>query len=127
VCREGLVRLCSERYAIPTKENLRDTYAHLTNYSLNKRNGSYVHTPAAPADSAANAGSRRLQAEGKEAAEAAPEDPSGDPSRDPSGDLSGDLSGDPAGGSKRKLSDVLPELAATGAITEEVRSLGSWL
>lgn len=44
LCREGLVRLASEAYCKPAKENLQDVYKHLTNYSLNKTNENYVHT-----------------------------------------------------------------------------------
>ena len=34
---EGLVRLCTEDYEKPTKENRKNAYMHLTNYSLNKQ------------------------------------------------------------------------------------------
>ena len=33
----------------PKASNLRDAYSHLTNYSLNKHNDAYVHTPASSA------------------------------------------------------------------------------
>lgn len=44
ICREGLVRLCTEEYRPPTTSNLHKVHMHLTNYSLNKSNPSYVHT-----------------------------------------------------------------------------------
>lgn len=39
--REGLVRLCTEQYQAPSKSNM-STYAHLTNYSINKHNDQFV-------------------------------------------------------------------------------------
>merc|ERR1719326_2208309 len=50
--REGLARFCTEDYAAPTAENLGRAYAHLTNYSLNKRSENYVHLDAADVDAA---------------------------------------------------------------------------
>ncbi|CAD5117968.1 DgyrCDS6709 [Dimorphilus gyrociliatus] len=44
VCREGLVRLCTEDYRSPNTSNLHKVHMHLTNYSLNKSSPSYVHT-----------------------------------------------------------------------------------
>ena len=41
---EGLVRFATVDYKAPTSENLRQTYMHLTNYSLNKRSINYKHT-----------------------------------------------------------------------------------
>ena len=38
VFREGLARLCTQKYTPPSKENLKSSYMHLTNYSLNKHN-----------------------------------------------------------------------------------------
>lgn len=37
VCREGLVRVCTNTYSKPDKKDVNDTFAHLTNYSVNKR------------------------------------------------------------------------------------------
>jgi hypothetical protein len=34
--REGMVRMCTENYEKPTKENLNNAFMHLSNYSLNK-------------------------------------------------------------------------------------------
>ncbi|XP_070532399.1 tubulin polyglutamylase TTLL11-like [Ptychodera flava] len=43
-CKEGMARFCTEEYQQPTFKNLHHVYMHLTNYSLNKTNDSYVHT-----------------------------------------------------------------------------------
>lgn len=37
--KDGLVRLASEKYC--GSKNINDVFVHLTNYSLNKKNGSY--------------------------------------------------------------------------------------
>ncbi|KAH7699364.1 Protein TTLL-11 b, partial [Aphelenchoides avenae] len=44
IAREGMARFCTERYAKPTSSNFENLYSHLTNYSLNKANASYVHS-----------------------------------------------------------------------------------
>uniref|UniRef100_A0A915PCZ8 Tubulin polyglutamylase TTLL11 n=1 Tax=Setaria digitata TaxID=48799 RepID=A0A915PCZ8_9BILA len=44
VAREGMARFCTEEYATPTPSNYDNLYAHLTNYSLNKENNSYIHS-----------------------------------------------------------------------------------
>ena len=93
VCREGLVRLCSAPYQPPAPGNLRDAYAHLTNYTLNKKNKEgFVHTAASAAQAASRAatGSSGSEEEGEE---------------------------DGTRGSKRKLSEVLLELERTGEVT----------
>eukprot|EP00466_Bigelowiella_natans_P011884 jgi/Bigna1/143465/aug1.79_g18173 len=36
VFRDGLARLCTEKYAAPSSGNLNNTFVHLTNYHLNK-------------------------------------------------------------------------------------------
>ena len=90
VYREGLVRLCSEAYEPPDRDNLRNAYAHLTNYSLNKRNhDKYVHTS---------------KEDIHQANEIADEEA--------------------AGGSKRKLSEVLPVLEANSG--GEFSTSGFW-
>ena len=42
VFNDGLVRFCTERYAPPKAENLRETCMHLTNYAVNKHNENFV-------------------------------------------------------------------------------------
>ena len=39
---EGLVRMCTEKYAMPTNANLDKTCTHLTNYSINKDSDAFV-------------------------------------------------------------------------------------
>jgi len=40
---EGLARFCTEDYQSPTKDNLRNFYMHLTNYSLNRLSPNYKY------------------------------------------------------------------------------------
>lgn len=42
--REGLARFCTVPYKEPTTKNLHEIFMHLTNYSLNKYNDTFVHT-----------------------------------------------------------------------------------
>ena len=51
---EGLGRFCAEIYEKPTKENFKNPYKHLTNYSLNKGHPEYVN-----GDSAFSRGGKR--------------------------------------------------------------------
>ncbi|CAJ0954184.1 unnamed protein product, partial [Mesorhabditis belari] len=44
VAREGMARFCTERYSKPTTSNFENLFSHLTNYSLNKSNDSYIHS-----------------------------------------------------------------------------------
>ncbi|GMT32922.1 hypothetical protein PFISCL1PPCAC_24219, partial [Pristionchus fissidentatus] len=44
VAREGMARFCTEKYSPPTSSNFENLYSHLTNYSLNKGHGAYVHS-----------------------------------------------------------------------------------
>lgn len=55
LCREGLVRFCTEQYETPTKRNLHKVTSFLTNYSLNKRAPGYVHSD----DAHGGSGSKR--------------------------------------------------------------------
>ena len=43
---EGLARFCTAAYEPPTKSNFKKAFMHLTNYSINKANDSYVHPRA---------------------------------------------------------------------------------
>lgn len=39
---EGLARFCTDNYKQPTKENMKNMFMHLTNFSLNKNSENYV-------------------------------------------------------------------------------------
>eukprot|EP00347_Sterkiella_histriomuscorum_P023762 403333471 len=41
ICEEGLARFCTQDYKPPTRENLKNMFIHLTNYSLNKNSENY--------------------------------------------------------------------------------------
>ena len=41
LCKEGMARFCTAKYQLPTSDNLKNDYMHLTNYSLNKKNENY--------------------------------------------------------------------------------------
>ena len=41
VCDEGLARFCTQDYKTPTRDNMKNLYMHLTNYSLNKNSENY--------------------------------------------------------------------------------------
>ncbi len=45
VCEEGMARFCTQDYKKPTKDNLKNLYMHLTNYSLNKNSDGYKAPP----------------------------------------------------------------------------------
>lgn len=45
VADEGLARFCTEKYKAPTKDNMRNEFMHLTNYSINKASPNYVWEP----------------------------------------------------------------------------------
>lgn len=38
---EGLARFCTENYEKPSKDNINNSYMHLTNYSLNKNSPNF--------------------------------------------------------------------------------------
>ena len=44
ICREGMARFCTLKYQPPTNRNLHQVFMHLTNYSLNKRSDTFIHT-----------------------------------------------------------------------------------
>ena len=52
---EGLARFCTEDYEPPTEENLGRSFAHLTNYSLNKASDHFVHLSESEVNQAASA------------------------------------------------------------------------
>jgi len=61
--KEGLARFCTEDYEAPSDANLQKAYAHLTNYSLNKRNANgFVHMSQADVDARQQAVQSRAQA-----------------------------------------------------------------
>lgn len=39
--KDGLVRFASEKYEEPNIKNLKNTFKHLTNYSINKENKNF--------------------------------------------------------------------------------------
>lgn len=39
--KEGLVRLATEPYVVPTEQNIDNMYIHLTNYAINKNNDNF--------------------------------------------------------------------------------------
>ena len=42
IYEEGLARFATEEYERPSKSNIKETYMHLTNYSLNKHSENFV-------------------------------------------------------------------------------------
>ena len=42
LCEEGLARFCVEPYEEPKKENMKNPFIHLTNYSLSKNHPNFV-------------------------------------------------------------------------------------
>jgi len=43
VFRDGLARLCTEKYEAPASDNIHNPFIHLTNYHLNKENKKFKH------------------------------------------------------------------------------------
>ena len=43
LCKEGLVRVCSQLYRLPDKHNVHKQGMHLTNFSVNKTSAQYIH------------------------------------------------------------------------------------
>lgn len=49
---DGLVRMCTEEYTKPTKQNLSMVCMHLTNYAVNKTNSNFLQPNAKSSDDA---------------------------------------------------------------------------
>lgn len=60
ICDEGLARFCTQKYQKPTKENFRNQFIHLTNYSVNKMADNYVRPSQYDCDHPSNATKRTL-------------------------------------------------------------------
>lgn len=56
---DGLVRMCTEEYVKPTKENLGMACMHLTNYAVNKHNENFQQPSAASSEECQDEGSKR--------------------------------------------------------------------
>ena len=114
---EGLARFCAEDYAPPDDFNLTNTFAHLTNYSLNKKSSEYVHLSAAQLQGkeAARAALAAVDiGDAGDGAQAAPPHPPTAAAALSTAALNG--AGGFAGCSKRPASYVLLELESTGKI-----------
>jgi len=48
--RDGLIRLCTEKYIEPRGSNLQNSFMHLTNYAINKSNEGFVQNSEASSD-----------------------------------------------------------------------------
>lgn len=51
---DGLVRMCTEEYVKPTKQNIHQVCMHLTNYAVNKHNENYVQSSATSSEEMEN-------------------------------------------------------------------------
>lgn len=56
---DGLVRMCTEEYVKPTKENIHNSCMHLTNYAVNKRNENFLQPSAQSSEENQDSGSKR--------------------------------------------------------------------
>jgi len=61
IYKEGLTRICTEKYTKPKAENLSLTYMHLTNYAVNKHNESFMAGNQAQAEAEAAASKWTLE------------------------------------------------------------------
>ncbi|KAF5836848.1 tubulin-tyrosine ligase family-domain-containing protein [Dunaliella salina] len=61
IYKEGLTRICTEKYTKPKAENLGLTYMHLTNYAVNKHNESFMAGNQAQAEAEAAASKWTLE------------------------------------------------------------------
>ena len=56
---DGLVRMCTEEYVKPTKQNISMTCMHLTNYAVNKHNSNFQQPSAKSSEDRQDEGSKR--------------------------------------------------------------------
>jgi hypothetical protein len=56
---DGLVRMCTEEYVKPTKQNLANSWMHLTNYAVNKTNSAFQQPTAKSSEDNQDEGSKR--------------------------------------------------------------------
>ena len=56
---DGLVRMCTEEYVKPTKQNLGNSWMHLTNYAVNKTNSNFQQPTAKSSEENQDEGSKR--------------------------------------------------------------------
>lgn len=56
---DGLVRMCTEEYVKPTKQNLGMACMHLTNYAVNKHNENFQQPSASTSEECQDEGSKR--------------------------------------------------------------------
>lgn len=56
---DGLVRMCTEEYVKPTKQNISMTCMHLTNYAVNKHNSNFQQPSAKSTEDKQDEGSKR--------------------------------------------------------------------
>lgn len=57
--QDGLVRMCTEEYVKPTKQNISNVCMHLTNYAVNKHNENFVQPSAASSEESQEGDSKR--------------------------------------------------------------------
>jgi len=56
---DGLVRMCTEEYVKPTKQNINNVCMHLTNYAVNKHNENFQQPSAASSEESQDGDSKR--------------------------------------------------------------------
>eukprot|EP01035_Chromulina_nebulosa_P018945 gene18945-24753_t len=57
--QDGLVRMCTEEYVKPNKQNINNVCMHLTNYAVNKRNANFQQPSAKSSEENQDEGSKR--------------------------------------------------------------------
>ena len=58
--QDGLVRMCTEAYVKPTKQNISNVCMHLTNYAVNKHNSNFQQPTAKQSNDSENGSKRSL-------------------------------------------------------------------